>query len=319
MTFMKIKYATNDLWQRFVDIDTKATFFQTPLWHNLSANYQSTTTKAFLLNFSNGQEGIFPSTIRKKTKGLTNHYGGSPFGTYSGIISEQPLEDNAILEWIDYLRSLSSVHLRMSPFEVISDMKTLDKDLIKDYSQLINLEKGFDAIFKTWTKGHSSAAKKAFREGVQVSKTTNKEDWDSYYLAYEDSLKRWGNSASNSYSKKLFNLLQEMPSSKVTLWKATYENELIYGCLCFYHHKHIVYWHGAGFEDYFKLRAVHALQYTIIKDGCEKGYQWYDFNPSGGHEGVMKFKKGFGTEILQSPLLIKESFLESLAKSLRKN
>jgi lipid II:glycine glycyltransferase (peptidoglycan interpeptide bridge formation enzyme) len=49
------------------------------------------------------------------------------------------------------------------------------------------------------------------------------------------------------------------------------------------------------------------LLYEVIKDACEQGYFWFDFNPSGGHEGVKSFKKGFGCSTLQSNLYFHDS------------
>ncbi|GAI41742.1 unnamed protein product, partial [marine sediment metagenome] len=33
-------------------------------------------------------------------------------------------------------------------------------------------------------------------------------------------------------------------------------------------------------------------------DAIEKGYKYFDFNPSGGHKGTAEFKELFGTERL---------------------
>ena len=56
-----------------------------------------------------------------------------------------------------------------------------------------------------------------------------------------------------------------------------------------------------------------GLIYESIKDACEQGYSGFDFNPSGGHEGVKEFKKRFGTEELPCPVLENKSpFLSTL-------
>jgi lipid II:glycine glycyltransferase (peptidoglycan interpeptide bridge formation enzyme) len=66
----------------------------------------------------------------------------------------------------------------------------------------------------------------------------------------------------------------------------------------FYWGGHAVYWHGAAHEDALQLRPTHVLHAAIIKDACARGYRYYDFNPSGGLEGVARFKAGFGTELV---------------------
>jgi lipid II:glycine glycyltransferase (peptidoglycan interpeptide bridge formation enzyme) len=84
---------------------------------------------------------------------------------------------------------------------------------------------------------------------------------------------------------------------------AKYEDRSIAGALCFYTKNHVVYWHGAAYSDYFELRPVNLLMYEAIKDACENGYSWFDFNPSGGHEGVKAFKKSFGPTALRSDVV----------------
>lgn len=42
----------------------------------------------------------------------------------------------------------------------------------------------------------------------------------------------------------------------------------------------------------------------VPKAVCEEGYEWFGFNPGGGHEGVKAFEKGFGTETLRCPAVI---------------
>jgi lipid II:glycine glycyltransferase (peptidoglycan interpeptide bridge formation enzyme) len=43
--------------------------------------------------------------------------------------------------------------------------------------------------------------------------------------------------------------------------------------------------------------------YEVIKNACEKGYTWFDFNPSGGLEGVKAFKERFGAQALKCPIV----------------
>ena len=55
------------------------------------------------------------------------------------------------------------------------------------------------------------------------------------------------------------------------------------------------YWHGASLKQYFSLYPNNLLHWEIIKDGLNKGYKVYDFGPSGGMEGVIQFKRSFGS------------------------
>jgi lipid II:glycine glycyltransferase (peptidoglycan interpeptide bridge formation enzyme) len=45
----------------------------------------------------------------------------------------------------------------------------------------------------------------------------------------------------------------------------------------------------------------------MIRHAVEHGYRWFDFNPSGGHEGVQKFKARFGTVPLSCPMILHQT------------
>ena len=66
----------------------------------------------------------------------------------------------------------------------------------------------------------------------------------------------------------------------------------------FYHNKHCVEWHASFLSDYFKYGIRNFLVHNLILDANAKCYKYYDFNPSGGHEGTMRFKESFGPERL---------------------
>jgi lipid II:glycine glycyltransferase (peptidoglycan interpeptide bridge formation enzyme) len=56
-------------------------------------------------------------------------------------------------------------------------------------------------------------------------------------------------------------------------------------------------------DAYFNIRPRNLLLYEAIKNACEKGYFWFDFNPSAGLKGVKAFKEGFGAEAFKCPIV----------------
>ena len=56
-----------------------------------------------------------------------------------------------------------------------------------------------------------------------------------------------------------------------------------------------MYAFSAALGEFFKLRAVNLLLHDVIQESCEQNYKYFDFNPSGGHKGVVGFKKSFGS------------------------
>jgi hypothetical protein len=42
---------------------------------------------------------------------------------------------------------------------------------------------------------------------------------------------------------------------------------------------------------------------------------WFDFNPSGGHEGVRAFKAGFGAQLLSCPVVVRETAVSKTVRA----
>jgi lipid II:glycine glycyltransferase (peptidoglycan interpeptide bridge formation enzyme) len=209
-----------------------------------------------------------------------------------------------ILDHLHY--NIPSLTWRLNPFD--PDIQSLPLTPFQDdFTQVIDLAPGLPVIIKKWTKGHRSAIGQAQRSGVRIERAATVSDWQEYFLCYEDSRRRWGNQAGSPYSWQFFENVQALGPENVRLWLAKRDACILAGALCFYHNRHVVYWHGATYERFFKLRPANLLQYEIIKDAIDKKYSWYDFNPSGGHARVVSFKKSFGASTRSCPLFHSET------------
>lgn len=311
---MQVKKINNSEWWNFVKDCPSATFFHTPDWYQVWEDYKGNNYEARLFSFKSGRQALLPLSSTKRLKGLLKAYSSGPAGTYGGIISKDQLSKQEIKQLKKYLRGFSAMQIRIYPLAPIFENSYFSRE---DFTQMIDLSKGWKFIFENWSKNHKRSVKKGIKEGVQI-KIADKYDWKIYYDIYQDSRKRWGEKASNNYSWKLFKILSQLNPNICKLWLAFKDDTIVSGCLCFYYNEHVVYWHGASLEIYFHLRPVHVLQYNIIKDAIELGYSWYDFNPSGGHEGVVKFKAGFGALSIPTDTLSKKPILFEVNNFFRK-
>lgn len=297
-----VREATDEEWDRIWKQCTYATYFHSREW-SLIWNKHSNgkiVPSPHIIRFSDGKLALVPLSIKK---GFLKTCLSSPAGTFGGWISTDNLEIEHTALLTNYLlRRNSAVHWRLNPYYPMYDaIKVLH--CREDVTHSLDLRRGLNHIFKGWTKGHRSAAAKAKREGVTSRLANSEADWKEYYLMYEDSLLRWGANASSRYSWRLFDIIRNAKSHNIKLWLADFKGRSIAGALCFYASTHVVYWHGAALAEHFSLRPVHLLMCDIIKNATEAGYWWFDFNPSGGHEGVRKFKEGFGAQSLRCDLV----------------
>jgi hypothetical protein len=145
--------------------------------------------------------------------------------------------------------------------------------------------------------------------GVTVRNSKDINDFKEYYKAYEDSLVRWGDKASSFYPWRFFEVcfaLSTIYPENIKLWIAELDDRLIAGALVFYWGQHADWWHGASYEKYFEYYPNNVLQTAIVKDAIERGYAYYDFNPSGDHKGVEDFKGRFGSKNIPITVLTYE-------------
>jgi lipid II:glycine glycyltransferase (peptidoglycan interpeptide bridge formation enzyme) len=296
-------------WEKMVRDCKYATFFQTPTWYKIISETfpkMKICSKKIILN----DKTIIVPLLHEYEKNIL-----SPFGVYGGYISSDNLsseENIEISKWIK--KNTSNIVWRANPFS----KQVINNATINDFTQFIDLRTDFDKIYNNFSKGHRYNIKIAKKNSIQYHVASSEDDYKKYYEIYQDSIKRWGKNVSSKYKYTLFENIFKNQDKNIKLWLATYMGKVISGALVFYHNKHSVWWHGAGLEKYHKLYANNFLQYIIIKNAHGNNYHYYDFNPSGGHDGVIKFKKGFGSKKLTCNVLIKESRLIKLKNVIKK-
>ncbi len=295
--------ATRDEWLRAWNDCDHSTFYHSPMWAEIweTATAGKIRPCPLRIQFSNQTSAIITLTFRRHRLGLVKHFSSSQAGTYGGWISETPLD----MQQTELLFNLMVERFHRLAWRV----NPLDEAAVAaaaawgqaDETQVLDLRDGFEGLLRRWTKGHRSAARKARREGVEVRPARGVSEWAEYYSIYMDSVRRWGDRTTLVHPWSLFEAMIDRSPEQIQLWIATMEDRLIAGALTFRSRTHVSYWHGAALESHFHLRPVHWLLHEVIRTACDEGYRWFDFNPSGGLDGVRAFKRGFGTQSLPTP------------------
>lgn len=308
LTLAKVAAASAEEWDRTWRACGCATWFHSRDWSEIWSAYQLGKTRPHPLsvNFSDGRRVLLPLTSRKALKGLAKRFLSSPGGTYGGWISSDELAPAHARVLVEFLtRQLGPLDWRLNPYDPV--LRELSVPGARDdETHALDLRPGFAVISEEWSHGQAALARKvrkAVREGVTVAAAETEQDWRAYFDVYVKSLTRWADQATSRYRWSLFEELFRRRSPHQCLWLARREGQVIAGALCFYSRAHAIYWHGAALEEFFPLRPVNLLMHDAIRDACERGCAWFDFNPSGDHEGVKAFKKSFGAQALPSPVV----------------
>lgn len=294
-----IQPVDEDMWWEVVGKCDYATFFHTPLWHKLTTQtfpeYKDMTIGVIL---NDGTRVILPLLEQGKVKSAGRVNVSSFAGCYGDVVSDGSVnfEDRQLIYQYLFSQHIASIQVTDTP---IHSLPKPDKKLAEsvDFTHILTLNSSFETIFSGFSKGHRSSYNKGVRMGVSVRLAQTLDDYRAYFGAYEDSLRRWGEMATKQYPWALFEngfyLAQNYPEN-IKLWLAIVEEEVVAGAWVFYWNQHVDWWHGAAYESYFDHSPNNVLQTQIIKDALEKGYRYYDFNPSGGLENVARFKGRFG-------------------------
>jgi hypothetical protein len=290
-----------DEWQEIVNKCRYSTFFHTPTWSKIfTKTYpnMNIATKKFVLD--DQMRVILPLICIRTRIGLVSSYVSNIAGVYGGIISERRIKEDEINEIFTYLtsKSISNISIVGNPLFSYTLPKQFSVNV--DFTHILKLDIDIEKLWKNYKSSNQDIIRKAKRIGVvcKVANDNNIIEWKKYYSIYQEALKRWGNKATSHYPFLLFENIFKIRDPNIKLWFVIFDGKVVGGSLIFYHNKHCVAWHASFLSDYFQYGISNFLQHNIILNAIENGYKYYDFNPSGGHEGTVKFKEAFGIDKL---------------------
>ncbi len=289
-----------------------ATFFHSPAWY---AVWKERTGGALApcpvrLELDDGPAAVVPLAVRTGRLGLWRHYESSPGWTYGGWLSRDRVSADrgrVVAAWLS--ERCPELVWRWNPFAgaatALSGLPLRD-----DHTRVLDLDGGWTAFERGLAERTGDLARKfrydvrrAREGGATARRARGDEDWDAYLACYRASLERWGERATTRYEPAFFASLRAHGGDGVRLWIAEHDGRVVAGALCLDAPLHVAYWHGAARAEDLALRPVHLVLLRAIRDACERGKRWFDFNPSGGLAGVERFKESFGTRVLASPIV----------------
>lgn len=303
--------ATTEEWDRVWAACNYATYFHSREWAEIWETYTDGFNRPSpeMVTFSDATQALLPFTIQKRKKVATTYFLTAE-GQFGNWISAAPLADEHVSLLVHHLNGkCKNLVWRWNPYDPVStdiDLKDV-YELVEDENFAVDLTGGFERVLKGCYHGHRCSYQKGKRAGLSIRLAESEADWKDYYVAYEDSLRRWGDAALSKYDWRLFNIMYQLKSPHIKLWIALYDGAVIAGALCFYAKHHVVCWHSAVVEKYLLLRPMNFMFLEVMGELCACGYRWFDFSVSGRLEGVATFKKRFGARELKCNVVYKKS------------
>lgn len=313
-------FVTVDTWKTYWQNCRWATFFESPDWSEV---WRSTFGTGFSatpieLTFSDGFNCLLPATSGKRAKGLVTNLEICPSGIYGGPLSIEPPTAHHLALILAHLNAnYGDFYFQINPF-LLREVKTHDINLAlimgydKDFTQAVDLDKSVEDITRKLRKKRViQYAKTASENGIRLQKGAS---ITSFHKVYQEAQLRWGD-VSVSYPLHVFeNLLKY---DNCDFWAAFDDNEnFLGGGIYLIGNTTVNMWMTVFTSESMKQRVYELFYSELIFHYKKAGLSWFDFNPSGGNEGVHRFKSKFATERLDSPCFSKTSALSKLVKTL---
>jgi hypothetical protein len=293
--------ASRALWEEAARKSRHATFFHTPAWAAVFVRTYPKKFKAAALAapYSGGQIVLPALEIYSEAFGAFKTFYSNWPGVYGGFLwtgaapgtrelaeAAQSLQGPRAARWTVF----------GSPF-VASDgafgpgwrQKERETSLVE-----LSRIKNEDELPSIYDSAARNKLNKARRAGFVVAPAASARDVSDYYEIYKESLRRWGKNATNRYDEALFQNFFALKAPEAVLWLVKKEGRSAGGSLNFYFNGHAVEWHGVCAEAHFKDGVRNFLADALMRDARRRGFQFYDFNPSGGHAGTQDFKASMG-------------------------
>jgi CelD/BcsL family acetyltransferase involved in cellulose biosynthesis len=307
-------------WESLVNGSGEATFFHTPLWYRaFLETWPRTRLVLKRFAFDDGTVAVFPLLEQQSATRFARRYVSGPAGCYGGWVSSatlRPEQVRAITAAV--LPGARNLRWRINPLEPAKHLLE-PHTTIPDSTEILFLRNfaDEDSLLKHYRHNVRKQVKKARKANLSVRVATEWNEWEQHYALYTKSLARWGNAATSNYGLDLFRKLYGFKSSKIRLWLVTAGDRIVGGNLNLYHNEHCVEWHAAFDSEFFRVGSRNFLVHNIILDAVDKQFRYYDFNPSGGHDGARRFKRAFGTTSVSSDLIVKSSALAGVSERLK--
>ncbi len=314
----KVSQASREQWLEYCCKCPYTTYFHTPYWYELLVPDQEICP--LLIEFTDGARVLLPFVKVRRFCGLIVDHFSSPGGNYGGWLANVPLKMEQVKALLSMLLEKKNLVFRENPFDSsIAEFNISGSS--EDYTYIVDLSQGMDQLYRTFTRGHKNAVNKAAKEGLVVRPAEVIEDWKQYYSVYESTLSRWKRAELKTrtiYSWEFFRRVYDQRTGHEILWLVYKENVPVAGSLAFYWNRHVVAWHGAASGEHFNLRPNNLLYWKIFCDAAQRGFDFFDFNPSGGYSGVESFKEHFGAKRKLCRYVQTRTFLRSMLSKVKR-
>jgi len=310
LSIIDIKPATLEKWSTIYHACSWSTYTESVDWSRLwqetfGASY---TPSPVLFTYSDGVELLLPITKVVRSGKWFEVLLAGPSGGYGGplgYLRPSALHVQLMLEKIH--DSYPDFHFRLNPFLFEGDQEdlsphtalpeSLQKPIKNDFTQPVPLnEHTTELLSRKRARRYANAARK---KGYCIREMTP-DEIPSYLAVYAQAQQRWQETTVH-YPDTLF---LSMANLKGCTFYGVYDAE---GTFCgggpfLFGNNIVTTWLSFMQSNRLSDHIYELFYYELILKFKNDGYTWFDFNPSGGQSGVVRFKDKFTPYLRPAPV-----------------
>ncbi len=289
-------------WEQAIENCSYATFFHTRAWARiLVAGFgRLFHPSPKIIPLGQGKRGILPlMETEYQGKGFFRALHAGALGVYGGPLLPDGGAPRVVKEILSGLHSAqtSNVFIFGNPYAP-SEFQNLWEDprRVVQFTQIVDFQGMRDEndLFSIYSKSVRKRIRAVPETRYVVRPAASIEDVRSVERIYRERLAQWGDRATNSHPLSLFEAIYNLGGEAARIWIVESGGEIVAGNVNFYFRNTCVDWLHICNKDHLPMGLSHYFTHWLVRDAWSRGYSVYDFNPSGGHEGVVAFKRSFG-------------------------
>lgn len=287
----KLKREEEEVWDSYVLKSDQSTFYHQLGWRNVVEKTYKHKPIYLIAKEESEIKGVLPLFLMKCMffgKKLVS----VPFVPYGGVCADNKTIENALIEEAKRItKEFSADYLELRHYS----NKGVDLPTISTYyNLLIKLDPDPEKLWKRFHTNVRNSTRKAIKYGLKSD--IGKRYINDFCRVYSINMRDLGTPVHKFEFFK--NALTEF-AERSNILVVKRENEVIAALLFFYFKDIVVPGWASSIKEYKSMNPNNLLYWEIIKDGCEKGYSYYDFGRSQANSGNFNFKKKWGAEARQ--------------------
>lgn len=187
--------------------------------------------------------------------------------------------------------STRKVQLRI-PGDAVETEDSNDAAPVK-VSMLAELPASEDDLFAGFKAKLRSQIRKASKNGLVFESGRDVSAVDAFYDVFSHNMKRLG---SPVHSRRWFHGIYDHYADRADIGLVKYENRVVAAGIVLYHPLRASIPWASTLSDYNHLAPNMLLYWEMLRRGCQRGCQVFDFGRSTLDEGTYRFKKQWGAE-----------------------